>query len=187
MNAHMTWPLLIRVAPLLALLAVAAVIDLRQRRIPNWLSFGLMAAGLAKAIWLGGLAGAGHAALGLLAGGGLAMVLFAVSALGGGDVKLLAGIGTWLGPGPVFWVFIVEAIVGMVIVVVQAAAQGRMRTLLRNSTIIVANFACASEVGLDHAIESGKACRSVARPLPYAVPILIATLIVLSVGNLARS
>ena len=57
-----------------------------------------------------------------------------------------------------------------------------MRVLFRNSALITANFACASELGLEQAIDTGRACRSISRPLPYAVPVLIATLVVLTMG-----
>jgi prepilin peptidase CpaA len=167
-------------APFLALLAVAAVTDILWRRIPNWLTVSLMAAGLTRAILFYGWTGLGHSALGLLAGGGLGFTLFAMSALGGGDVKLLAAIGSWMGPKGVFLVFIVEAVVGLVIVLVQAVAQGRVRTLFRNSALIAAGFAYASETGLGEVVENGRSMKSVARPLPYAVPTFVATLLVLT-------
>jgi prepilin peptidase CpaA len=174
---------LIGLAPLIVLLVVAAVIDARHRRIPNWLSLGLLLAGLARAMIFGSSGAVEHALLGVLVGGAIPLVLFAISALGGGDVKLLAAVGAWIGPGPVLAVFCVEAVLGMVIVLVQAAAQGRLFALFRNSTIIAANFACVSEVGLDHAIQTGKSCRSVSRPLPFAVPLLAAVVVVVWMGN----
>jgi prepilin peptidase CpaA len=183
MIGNMTVPLIIRLGPLLAVLALAAIIDAKYRRIPNWLTFSLMAAGLARASWHAGLSGAGYSLLGLLTGASLAILLFAISALGGGDVKLLAGIGAWVGPGPVFVIFLVEAIVGMVIVLIQATTQGRTRILFRNSAVVAANFAFSSQVGL----ESGLACKSVARPLPYAVPVFIATVLVLFMGRFLGS
>src|SRR5450432_957962 len=95
----MAWSLLIVWAPLICTLAVAAVIDARQRRIPNWLTFGLMTAGLAKAA-LVSPQNFGHAMLGIVVGGAIPLVLYMISAVGGGDVKLLAAIGAWVGPGP---------------------------------------------------------------------------------------
>jgi prepilin peptidase CpaA len=180
MGANTNLAMWIRLAPLIAGLIAAAATDIQWRRIPNWLTLSLMTAGLARAAWMHGWTGIGNAGAGLLVGGGLGFVLFAISALGGGDVKLLAAIGSWLGPKGVFLVFIAEAVVGLVIVLVQATAQGRVRTLFRNSALIAAGFAYASETGLEHAVESGRSMKSVSRPLPYAVPTLVATVLVLA-------
>ncbi|MGD0463822.1 MAG: A24 family peptidase [Tepidisphaeraceae bacterium] len=179
----MAWSALIIWAPLICTLAVAALFDARQRRIPNWLTFGLMAAGLGRAALLSP-ANFGHAMLGIVVGGAIPLVLYMISALGGGDVKLLAAIGAWVGPGPAVLIFMVQAVLGLVIVITQALAQRRTGVLLRNSVLIVANFAGASELGLQNAIDTGKACQAIRRPLPFAVPVFIATLIVLSMSKL---
>ncbi len=180
----MTWSVLLGWFPLICLLALAAVIDARQRRIPNWLTFGLLLAGLGRALAFGGGGSFGHAVLGMLAGAALPLVLYAISALGGGDVKLLAAIGAWVGAGPVVLVFLVEARLVLGIVRVQAVAQRKTGGLLRNSALIAVNFAGVSELGLQNAVETGKSCRAISRPLPFAVPVFFATLIVLLTGRL---
>ncbi len=180
MGANINLAMWIRLAPLIACLVTAAWTDIKWRRIPNWLTLSLMTAGVARASWMHGLSGLGNSVSGLFVGGGLGFALFAISALGGGDVKLLAAIGSWLGPKGVFLVFMAEALVGLVIVLVQATAQRRIGTLFRNSALIVAGFAYAPETGIEHAVESGRSMKSVARPLPYAVPALVATVLVLA-------
>src|SRR4051812_22980547 len=97
----MDWYTLLAFAPMLALLVWAACIDVRSRRIPNWLCLTLILTGLTRSFFahsdvtpLGALAGFGL-------GFGLGFLLFAIRALGGGDVKLLAGVGTWIGAKPV--------------------------------------------------------------------------------------
>ena len=60
-----------------------------------------------------------------------------------------------------------------------ALAQGRTRVLLRNTAVVAINLAHVNDVGLDHAKATGQACRSIDRPLPYAVPVLAAMLILL--------
>jgi prepilin peptidase CpaA len=179
----MAWSLLIVWAPLICTLALAAVIDARQRRIPNWLTFGLMAAGLGRAALLGPQ-DFGHAMLGIVVGGAIPLVMYMISAMGGGDVKLLAAIGAWVGPGPAILIIMVQAVLGLVIVITQALSQRRTGVLLRNSALIVANFAGASELGLQNAVDTGKSCQAIKRPLPFAVPVFFATLIVLSMGKL---
>jgi prepilin peptidase CpaA len=171
---------LLRLAPLLALLFVAAIGDLRDRRIPNWLNFLLIVSGIAQSCFASRVVGPGMSVLGIFIGAAIPFVLFAIGALGAGDVKLLAGVGAWLGPWAALAVFMVAAVVGMVIVLVQAAAQGRLQLLFKNSALVAMNLLYVREVGVEHASQTGRSARSIDRPLPYAVPVLIAALIVLA-------
>jgi prepilin peptidase CpaA len=168
-------------APLLALLAWAAVQDVRTRRIRNWLTFSLAACGLAQSFAPNPTVAPGAAALGLLTGFALTVPLFAIGALGGGDVKLMAAIGAWLGPWPALQVFLGRAVVGMVIVLVQAGMAGRLRLLLRNTAVLAVQLLHLRELGVEHVEASGRTCRSIDRPLPFAVPVLATTLVVLYV------
>ena len=172
---------LLMCVPMLGLLTWAAAVDVRERRIPNWLTFSLMLAGLGQSFPGARTVGPADAFLGLLTGFGVTFALFALGAVGGGDVKLLAGIGAWLGPLPVLIIFAAEAIIGMVIVLVQAGMQGRLTKLFRNSAVIAASLAQAGEHGFEQAAETGRACSgTTGRPLPYAVPVLLATLFVVA-------
>ena len=169
---------MMHLAPLFAMLSWAAVGDIRDRRIRNWLTLSIALTGLAQSFAPAHTVSPLASVTGLAAGFALTFVLFALGALGGGDVKLLAGIGAWLGPGPVLAVFAIEAIAGMVIVLVQAAWQGRLRVLFRNSALVAVNLAHLNELGVEHVTATGRSSRSVDRPLPYAVPVFIAVLIV---------
>ncbi len=85
--------------PLLLLLGVIAVFDLRLRLIPNVLSL----PGVAYALSLAAVAGLGalaEAVLGLAVAGGLILLVMIVSrgrGIGGGDLKLMALLGAALG------------------------------------------------------------------------------------------
>jgi hypothetical protein len=68
----------------------------------------------------------------------------------------------------------------MAIALAQAAAQGKFRLLLRNSAVIAINVAHIGELGVDSVARTGKSYRSIDRPLPYAAPVLIAVIAVLS-------
>jgi len=176
---------LLPLLPMLALVFWAAIQDVRTRKIRNWLTLCLAWGGIVSS-FAGGGAGVTplQSALGLLAGFSLPFVLFAMGALGGGDVKLFAGVGAWLGPLAVVQVFVVAALVGLAIVLSQSIAQRRLQTLMRNSTVLVLSFWHAQgDGGIAAASETGKGMRSVDRPLPYAVPILAATLLVVLMGR----
>jgi prepilin peptidase CpaA len=100
--------------------------------------------------------------------------------VGGGDVKLLAGLGAWFGPVAVFQIFVLEALLGAILVIAQATATGRMKVLLRNSAVLAVNLAHVKDVGLDHVKATGVSSRSIDRPIPYAVPVLAAVLILMA-------
>ncbi|HEX6142619.1 MAG TPA: prepilin peptidase [Geminicoccaceae bacterium] len=80
-----------------ALLLVAALEDLRSRRIPNWLVLGV---GVLWAPWLVAAPEAGGWPIALviaLAAFMIGAVLFARQILGGGDVKLITVVTLWAG------------------------------------------------------------------------------------------
>ena len=173
-----TYGLLLYV-PLLALLAWAAVTDVRSRRIPNWLSFTLILTGLLQCLTPGGTSLLASVT-GLLLGFGLTFLFFAVGAMGGGDVKLLTGVGAWLGPWGVLLVFAIEAIVGMIQAVLQAASQRRLGTVLKNSVVVAGGLAAGGgDLGIASLPAPGADPAATKQVLPYSVPVLIATAMVL--------
>lgn len=81
-----------------ALLVALSWTDLRVRRLPNGLLLALLGLGIIQTLWLGRPTFPA-AGLGLLAGGGLFLLLALLGrgAMGAGDVKLAAALGAWLG------------------------------------------------------------------------------------------
>jgi len=179
----MTWHALILFAPLVVMLAVAAAIDIRSRRIPNALTGMIALLGFAQSFTTGHTVSPWQSLLGLLTGAALLWALFALGAIGGGDLKLLAAAGAWLGPRLVFQVFLVEAMLGMFIVLITCAIHGRLKLLMNNSMLLATNIAHVNQLGTDHVQATGESCKSIDRPLPYAVPIFFAALIILSFGR----
>jgi leader peptidase (prepilin peptidase)/N-methyltransferase len=114
-------------APLLAALAVATTLDALTRRLPDWVTLPALAYALALAVVLGRPPVA-EAVLGLLVGGGLLLVLALVSggAFGGGDIKLMAGLGAALGWKTALVVLGLSQLVGAAIVLGMVLA-GRAR------------------------------------------------------------
>jgi len=76
---------------------VAAVEDLRRRQIPNWIPAVAVAGGIGIAAMDRGWAGVGSALAGTVAGFVVFFLFYALGAMGGGDVKLMAGFGAVLG------------------------------------------------------------------------------------------
>lgn len=116
-----TWLTPLREWPFVAALVAITFIDLEHRIIPDELSLGGVALGLMTSYWVPGLglvwsiAGAviGYASFGLLS-----WAYFKAKGkvgLGGGDVKLLAMLGAFLGPMAVFHIILISSLLGSVI------------------------------------------------------------------------
>lgn len=164
-------------APLLVMMAVAAVIDWRSRRLPNWLNLLILVVGLGLAVQGGTHVSFGMALAGAAVGFVLLFPAFALGALGGGDVKLLTAVGAWTGPLGVLGVLLITTVGGAVLALVQAIQAGKLRALLRNSGLLAVNLVHVRALGADHVEQTGKTFRSIDRPLPYAVPMLAAVLV----------
>jgi prepilin peptidase CpaA len=113
------------------------VIDVRTRRVPNVLTFGLAAAGLAlSALHLTGV-GVWSALGGLAVGLVLMLPGHVIGATGAGDVKLFAAAGTLLGPAGVVAAFLYTAIAGGVFALAAAVARGQLRTTVYRAAVLV--------------------------------------------------
>lgn len=124
-----------------------AVIDLCVRRVPNTLTMSLAAVGVALAAAGLGRGGVGTALAGCLVGLVLMLPGYLLGGTGAGDVKLLAAIGTVLGPVGVLWAFLYMAVAGGVIALLVAAARGRARrTLEKVKCFVLSRGANVSEI-----------------------------------------
>jgi len=103
----------------------AAAIDLRTRTVPNALTGAAAAAGLTMALTGTGQVGVAGAILGGVIGLTLMLPGYLFGATGGGDVKLLAAVGTFLGPDRVLIAFFGMAIGGGLLALATAVARRR--------------------------------------------------------------
>lgn len=126
-----SWVLVVRDWPFVASLVAIAFIDLKHRIIPDEFSIGGTVLGLITAYFVPGL-GLVTALIGAAIGFGI-FYLFAWGyekltgrvGLGGGDIKLMAAFGAFLGPVGVFYTLFLSSIFGSVIGITWAIIQGQ--------------------------------------------------------------
>ena len=145
--------------------------DLRTRRIPQALTLGGAAAGIAFHAITGGGSGGLASAAGWMVGIAVFLIPFALGGLGAGDVKLLGALGAWLGITNVLWVALYTGVAGGIMALLVAAASGYLRHALVNIYVLLMHWRLngvkpLAELTLEH---------STGPRLAYAVPILAGT------------
>lgn len=115
----------------------SALVDLRTRRVPNALTLTIAGLGL----MLAGLHVNGSSIVGALSGllVGLLLMLpgHLIGSTGAGDVKLLAALGTLLGPVGIAAAFVYSLIAGGVLVLIVAAQRGRLGLTVSRTAVLV--------------------------------------------------
>jgi prepilin peptidase CpaA len=98
-------------------LIVAAVIDGYKLKVPNWITFPMILSGWAVSAMSFGWQGLGWSLAGTAVGLALLLPAYAIGGMGAGDVKLLAGVGAWVGCTITLYAFCASAIIGGAIAV----------------------------------------------------------------------
>lgn len=130
----------------------AAITDTRTGHIPNVLTFPVLL--LAPPAWLaiGGTGALAQSLLGLFACGMLPYLMFRAGGMGGGDVKLFAGLGALLGMRLGIEVQLAAMVLGAGWAIVKLARRGHFWAMLKNSFYLSTNwFLPASQ---RHALDS---------------------------------
>ena len=158
----------------LVLAAAAAIVDVRERRIPNWLTYSGIILGLVLRGVLIGWKGLGTALAGCTLAGGIFLLFYVVRAMGAGDVKLVAALGSLLGPSDAVVMLLATAICGGVMAIAYAIYRQRMRATLFNVGAAlqfhtVSGLRAHPELNLDN---------PVALRMPYGLAIAAGTLYV---------
>ncbi len=90
----MSWEILV----IMPLVLVAVAEDLWRRQISNWIPLTAFLAGAGMQAFHHGWRGLGWGLLGAVCGFAVFLVFYVLGGMGGGDVKLMAGVGAALGP-----------------------------------------------------------------------------------------
>lgn len=125
---------------------MAAVIDLRTRRVPNVLTMSMASMGIIAAAAGVGRIGVTAACAGCVLGAALMLPGHVLGATGAGDVKLLAAAGALLGPALTLRAFLGTVIAGGVIALVVAVRRGRLRRTLDATRRLAVGNAGAAEI-----------------------------------------
>ncbi|GIW94086.1 MAG: prepilin peptidase [Pirellulaceae bacterium] len=167
-------------------MVVAAVIDGRQLKVPNWLTFSMIISGLVYSSSVYGWTGLGASLCGAAVGLLLLLPAYAIGGMGAGDVKLLGGAGSWMyvclesAGVPVgtatamFHAFAVSAIVGAVLaigMVIARRAVGKHWRQLRHIVREILTVGNPSRLA-----ELAKERKPRMLLLPYGIPLAIGTI-----------
>jgi prepilin peptidase CpaA len=157
-----------------AILILAAWIDGRELKVPNWITFPMVLAGLIYSTWVGGFGGLGAGLLGMCVGLLTLMPLYAVGGMGAGDVKLMAGIGAWLGWEITLAAFAVSVVVGAVMAVIMVLWDKSMKHHYENFLLILSEWMVIKNPYELSKIAAERKPRMML--LPYGIPICIGTI-----------
>ena|SRR5437868_7140441 len=130
-------PAFIAAAFLLPLALVISYYDVRYRRIPNPFVLATLLTGLTLNVFVGGLSGALASLGGCALAFGLMFVLHVFGAMGAGDVKLFAAIGSVVGASLVVPTFLVVVLTGGVLGLVTMLRAGAVRQTLHNTLMLI--------------------------------------------------
>lgn len=133
------WVERVSIIILTALVVVVAVFDMRERRIPNRLVFPAAGVGLALNLtqgWSGLVFGLEGLAVGLA----LLCIPYLLGAMGAGDVKLLAAIGSFVGPSEIVRVLLLTVLCYPVMAAIFVIRERKMKLTWLRFRRVLANF-----------------------------------------------
>jgi prepilin peptidase CpaA len=124
----------------LLLTAIAAVVDLRSRKIPNWLTVSGIGLGIGANTIIGGWPGCKASLLGAGLGLGLLLPLVLLRALGAGDWKLMGAVGALMGWRMMLVVLLFSIMAAGLMAVVSTMRTKRVVSTLKNMWVLVRGF-----------------------------------------------
>jgi prepilin peptidase CpaA len=150
--------------------------DVKTRRIPNYLTLMTAAGGLVYNLVFHGWPGLLGALLGVLVGFAFLILPYIWGGMGAGDVKALAALGAWLGPGETVYLFCYMGMAGGLLALGVLCWKGLLWRKLRQAWITLANLVLCRPAGL----EALSAPREETPGIPYGVAIAVGMAVLLS-------
>ena len=165
-----------RTGVLMAALVIAAIVDTRTGRIPNWLVFGGALYAVAYNSFfpvyprdIGILFALGGLGVGLAA----FLPLYALRVMGAGDVKLMAMVGAFIGTGATISAVLATLVAGGVLAVCLAVSLGRLARMVRNLSLMFRGTVLTLSTGVGGVAVLDEAS---AGKMPYGVAIAAGTI-----------
>jgi prepilin peptidase CpaA len=170
---------------LLTLVVGAAIYDVRYRRIPNWLTVTGVLAGIAMNTFLAWESpqrwiGCFFALKGLGLAFFLYLALYAIRAMGAGDVKLMAAVGAMTGWEDWFGIFLITAVVGGVMAIILSIVKKRVGKTFWNVGFILSEMKQGRPAYVQREELDVRSPKSVG--LPHGAVIALGTLFFLAVS-----
>jgi prepilin peptidase CpaA len=136
---------------------IAAVADVWKFKVYNIITIPLLVSGLIyHGFFTGEPDGLQKSLLGAAVGFGLLFPFYLLGGVGAGDVKLLAGIGAWLGAQPTFLIFLAGSLAAGVYAIILLVHSGRAReTWIKMQIIWLKMASIGKYLGAEDELERG--------------------------------
>jgi prepilin peptidase CpaA len=171
---------LIPTAVVMVATLIATVTDVWKFKVYNVLTLPLLASGLIYHGCCGGDLGVLGSLAGALTGFGILLVFYVMGGMGAGDVKLMAGVGAWLGLTPTFHVFLASSLAAGLYAIVLTLLAGTVAETWVNLQMLwvrLATFGPAVEDSGHVVTEVNRADRR-RRVIPFAAMVALGTIAV---------
>lgn len=165
---------IVSTVPMLLLLLIAAVQDSRNFRIPNIVSLGGAVLAAAISFATDSTSGLLSSSAGWLVGLALFLPLYMIRAMGAGDVKLVAMVGSFTGYQAILPIVLYILVCGGVLAVGSSLRNGKLAQAIENAAVFSIRVATP---GRKESLSSVVADTPVSGKIPYAIPILSGTVL----------